>query len=65
VPTIRGSKGKCPACGEFKLSYFVPEVNDETVECGFECTALGCGVRGTEWYKMHYNRTTWEVSRYE
>ncbi len=61
MPMIKGEKGKCPACGEEKLSYFIPEVEDGKVESGFEC--IVCGVFGTEWYTMIYTSTTWEVKK--
>lgn len=56
--TVENSKGKCPKCAGKLLSFFIPEVEDGKVECGFEC--MDCGQRGTEWYTMHYNCTTWK-----
>lgn len=55
--TVENSKGKCPKCGG-RISYYIPEVEDKVVECGFWC--MDCEQRGTEFYDMHYRCTTWK-----
>ncbi len=61
METVKGSRGKCPACGEFTLSYFTGSVEDEKVKSVFNC--MRCGIRGTEWCNMQYDHTEWEEKK--